>query len=237
MNTIEKRLAEIRESVQRDEYNGQVGLGGCGGAVDDRAFLMHQIDLAGCPLCDSEREHGPLCSKHEAEMVPVEADLLDKIRRERESVRDQMNAIAEARAALAKVMPPTPEADNPLYYPLLFLVNTVDVATPEPAEPREEGRVYPGREWLERMAKLEDEVGGSISVGGLASDVGLYVGPVAETGALGEPELRDLLTMWAKADEERGADRGGLMPRHPDWLDARIRMIRRAQQDDRGSER
>lgn len=39
----------------------------------------------------------------------------------------------------------------------------------------------PSREWLERMANLEDEAG-SISVGGLASDLGLYVAPVAFAG-------------------------------------------------------
>lgn len=32
--------------------------------------------------------------------------------------------VADARAALAKVPAPTPDADNPLYYPLLFLTET-----------------------------------------------------------------------------------------------------------------
>lgn len=34
--------------------------------------------------------------------------------------------VAEARAALAHVPPPTPDNDNPLYYPLLFLTETAE---------------------------------------------------------------------------------------------------------------
>ena len=38
-------------------------------------------------------------------------------------LRDQCR---EARAALSRVRPPTPEQDNPLYYPLLFLAETAE---------------------------------------------------------------------------------------------------------------
>jgi hypothetical protein len=49
--------------------------------------------------------------------------------------------------------------------------------------------------------------------------------PNESQGQAAEGVLRDLLTMWAKADEGRGLDTRGLMPRDPDWLNARVRLV------------
>lgn len=49
----------------------------------------------------------------------------------------------------------------------------------------------------------------------------------------GEDEARGLLQMWAKADEERGRDPDRVMPKSPDWLEARIRLMKDALQGGR----
>jgi len=40
--------------------------------------------------------------------------------------------------------------------------------------------------------------------------------------------LERLVQMWANADELRGRSPDGVMRRQPDWIDARIRLIRAA---------
>ena len=44
----------------------------------------------------------------------------------------------------------------------------------------------------------------------------------------GQLSVADLLQMWAEADRLRGADSRMVMPRDPDWLNTRERMIREA---------
>ena len=49
---------------------------------------------------------------------------------------DLRDRVAEAREALRRVDPPTPERDNPLYYPLLFLAETADAVVRRASIPR-----------------------------------------------------------------------------------------------------
>ena len=44
----------------------------------------------------------------------------------------------------------------------------------------------------------------------------------------GQLSVVDLIQMWAEADRLRGADSRMVMPRDPDWLNTRERMIREA---------
>lgn len=47
--TPEQRLDRIRRAVGLDRYNRRIGLGSCGGAVDDRAFLLDLLDRGAAP--------------------------------------------------------------------------------------------------------------------------------------------------------------------------------------------
>lgn len=141
-----ERIAEIHRAVDR------IGLAsGCATyehlskqtlVKDVESLLAVSNDL----LADRERLERRVAELTRPKFTPAAIQALQE-RCDRVPDTDRLTEMAaEARAALAKVSPPTPENDNPLYYPLLFLVESAEPvarwldeddeparATPEPA--------------------------------------------------------------------------------------------------------